>query len=122
MTQDTISQAAGEYMLALKSAKLAYEKLELDLTPEALNAGAATILIHATKINANGHSAPRPASGDPYANPGDVLPAVCKECGGDIWDNRGNKKNPKGPDWKCKEASCGAAAWLNKDGSVTWKA
>lgn len=25
---------------------------------------------------------------------------------GEMWDNRGRKKNPKGPDFTCKEATC----------------
>jgi len=29
-----------------------------------------------------------------------------------MWDNRGNKKNPKGPDYKCKNRECGHAIWL----------
>lgn len=44
----------------------------------------------------------------------------CNFCNGDVWDNRVNKKNPKGPDFKCKE--CGGACWVQKDGAVSWKA
>lgn len=42
----------------------------------------------------------------------------CQKCGGPVWDNRVNKKNPKGPDWKCRDKSCDEAFWLKdpKDG------
>ena len=42
---------------------------------------------------------------------GDML---CEKCNSDMWDNRENKKNPKGPDFKCKNVACGHAVWLDK--------
>ena len=125
MTIETINQSAGEWMLALKAAKVGFEKLDIDLTPEALNAGAATILIHATKIhpssmtaNGNGsagHAAPARTAPDEFED------VTCDKCGGEVWDNRTNKRNPKGPDYKCKDTACNRAAWVNKDGSLSWK-
>lgn len=45
----------------------------------------------------------------------------CPNCGGDMWDNRENKKNPKAPDYKCKDKTCidpesgmVTAVWLPK--------
>ena len=38
----------------------------------------------------------------------------CPICNGPMWDNRINKKNPKGPDWKCKDKQCAHAVWLEK--------
>jgi len=38
---------------------------------------------------------------------------TCEKCGGAMWNNTVNKKNPKGPDYKCKDVSCGHAVWLN---------
>lgn len=37
----------------------------------------------------------------------------CEKCGGAVWDNRANKKNPKGPDFKCKDTGCAEAYWLD---------
>lgn len=37
----------------------------------------------------------------------------CPECGAEVWDNRGKKKNPKGPDFKCKQ-NTEHAFWLPK--------
>ena len=45
----------------------------------------------------------------------------CDFCGGPCWDNRNDKRSPTGPDFKCKDKSCGAAAWEQEDGELTWK-
>ena len=38
-------------------------------------------------------------------------PVVCPKCGShQLYDNRTTKKNPKGPDFKCK--ACEHAGWL----------
>lgn len=38
----------------------------------------------------------------------------CPECQGEkVWDNRENKLNPKGPDFKCaNKENCGLAMWI----------
>lgn len=37
----------------------------------------------------------------------------CPACGkSDMWDNRVGKKNPRGPDLKCKDKGCDHAIWL----------
>ncbi len=41
----------------------------------------------------------------------------CPKCGGAMWDNRLTKKNPKQPDYKCKNRQCDNAVWL-KDGET----
>ena len=45
----------------------------------------------------------------------------CGFCGGDVWDNRENKRSDKAPDFKCKDKDCGGAAWIKKDGGLNWK-
>jgi hypothetical protein len=35
---------------------------------------------------------------------------ACPACGSEVWDNRGKKKTPKSPDFKCK--ACAEAYWL----------
>ncbi len=52
-----------------------------------------------------------------------VIPEVCPKCGGPVWDNRENKKNPKGPDWTCKDKECKTgnfvtAGWAEKTGAA----
>lgn len=48
---------------------------------------------------------------------GEIVEAspACPDCGGPMWDNRANKRNPKAPDFKCKDRSCDGAIWPPKD-------
>lgn len=39
----------------------------------------------------------------------------CPKCEGDMWDNRTSKRNPRAPDYKCKDRSCDGAIWLNNE-------
>jgi hypothetical protein len=49
----------------------------------------------------------RPPSGD--------VPA-CPKCGGQMWDNRAKKTNPKAPDFKCKDKEhCDGATWVQSN-------
>jgi hypothetical protein len=39
---------------------------------------------------------------------------TCPQCGtSGVWDNRQNKRNPKAPDWKCKDKDCDWALWID---------
>lgn len=39
---------------------------------------------------------------------------TCPKCQGPTWDNRTTKKNPKQPDYKCRDkANCDGAIWLD---------
>jgi hypothetical protein len=49
----------------------------------------------------------------------------CPNCGGEMWDNTKDKKNPKGPDYKCKDKNCidphsgmTTAIWLPKGAKI----
>ncbi len=59
----------------------------------------------------NGHTgngqAAAPATGDAATG---AAPA-CPKCGGPMWDNREGKKNPKAPDYRCKDKGCDGAIW-----------
>ena len=35
----------------------------------------------------------------------------CPKCGGAMWDNREGKRNPKAPDFKCKDRECDGVIW-----------
>jgi hypothetical protein len=59
--------------------------------------------------NGNGHTTAAPA-GDAATG---TTPA-CPKCGGPMWDNREGKKNPKAPDYKCKDKGCDGALWPAK--------
>jgi len=51
-----------------------------------------------------------PARKSAPADTGEMIP--CPKCNGAMWDNRKDKKNPKGPDLKCKSKECDNAIWL----------
>lgn len=42
-----------------------------------------------------------------------ILPDIpaCPKCGGKMWDNRLSKRNPKAPDYKCRDRSCDGVIW-----------
>jgi hypothetical protein len=39
---------------------------------------------------------------------------MCPKCGGRTWDNRATKRNPKAPDYKCRDRACDGAVWPPK--------
>jgi hypothetical protein len=41
----------------------------------------------------------------------------CPKCQGDMWDNRVGKRNPKAPDFKCKDKGCDGVIWPPRDAS-----
>ena len=38
-------------------------------------------------------------------------PPTCPKCQGPMWDNRAGKRNPKAPDFKCKDRECDGVIW-----------
>lgn len=50
----------------------------------------------------------------PISKSGGTASEVCVKCGGPMWDNREGKRNPKAPDYKCKDKSCDGAVWIKK--------
>jgi hypothetical protein len=38
----------------------------------------------------------------------------CPKCGGRMWDNRLTKRNPKAPDYKCRDRACDGVIWPPK--------
>jgi hypothetical protein len=43
---------------------------------------------------------------------------LCPKCDGPCWDNRIGKRNPRAPDWKCKDRSCDGVIWPPKGEKV----
>ena len=39
----------------------------------------------------------------------------CPKCNKSMWDNRVGKKNPKAPDFKCRDKACDGVIWPPKD-------
>jgi hypothetical protein len=46
----------------------------------------------------------------------DINNPKCPKCAGPCWDNRTSKKNPKSPDWKCKDKNCHSSVWQYAQG------
>lgn len=40
---------------------------------------------------------------------------TCPKCGGRMWDNRLTKRNPRAPDYRCRDRSCDGVIWPSKD-------
>lgn len=36
---------------------------------------------------------------------------TCHKCGGRMWDNRATKRNPRAPDFKCRDRGCDGVIW-----------
>lgn len=43
---------------------------------------------------------------------------VCPKCSGEMWDNRASKRNPRAPDFKCKNAGCEGVIWPPRDANA----
>jgi len=66
-------------------------------------------------------AAAAPAQREPEPEPEPELPEElraadaetpsCPKCGGRMWDNRLSKRNPKAPDFKCRDRSCDGVVW-----------
>ncbi len=51
--------------------------------------------------------------------PNDVPP--CPKCGGKMWDNRLGKRNPRAPDFKCRDRGCDGVVWPPRAARATGK-
>ena len=66
----------------------------------------------AVGVSTNTNGGPAPASTG-------LGPAPrCQNCGGEVYDNRQDRKG-NGPHFRCK--SCKYGGWVGKDGAISWK-
>lgn len=63
-------------------------------------------------------AAPNKAESHWKPMPPDVGEVPCPKCGGRTWDNRVGKRNPKAPDFKCRDKSCDGCVWPPKNGAA----
>ena len=52
---------------------------------------------------------------------GESAEPMCPKCQGKMWDNRKDKKNPKAPDFKCREKTCDGVIWPPRTPNPEWK-
>ncbi|CAA9308301.1 MAG: hypothetical protein AVDCRST_MAG11-1307, partial [uncultured Gemmatimonadaceae bacterium] len=55
-----------------------------------------------------------PSAAAPVVAQGEDDLPDCPKCGGRMWDNRATKRNPKAPDYKCRDRSCDGVVWPPK--------
>jgi hypothetical protein len=73
-----------------------------------------------------GYGTPEPQHGEQASGKDDTAPRAaqsdvqaCPKCGGPMWDDRIGKRNPKAPDFKCRnKATCDGVIWPPKKGDV----
>lgn len=116
----------GRYAKPLEDPQAAYERrLERRATPAAGKSERVTRakravpaeVVEAEETPALALGADRPAEEKPRPLiAGDVPP--CPKCGGRMWDNRIGKRNPKAPDFKCRDRSCDGVIWPPKTGQT----
>jgi hypothetical protein len=70
---------------------------------------------HGTRKRADSGTDSAPASREGSASTviTEASPA-CPVCGGRMWDNRATKRNPRAPDYKCRDRSCDGVVWPPK--------
>src|SRR5690348_1227903 len=59
------------------------------------------------EMSGNSSSHAEPARGEHRA----TNEESCPRCGGRMWDNRLTKRNPRAPDFKCRDRSCDGVIW-----------
>ncbi len=52
------------------------------------------------------------------SSPGATEAPSCPKCQGPMWDNREGKRNPKAPDYKCKNKECDGVIWPPRSASL----
>lgn len=69
--------------------------------------------------------APEPAKGPAASGTDDVGATAkpsdeptCPKCDGRMWDNRLTKRNPRAPDFKCRDRSCDGVIWPENKGNT----
>jgi hypothetical protein len=56
-------------------------------------------------------------SADQVAESPEAAPS-CPKCSGAMWDNRASKRNPRAPDFKCRDKSCDGVIWPPRDANA----
>ena len=65
----------------------------------------------------NGQSAKTVSDAAPAKRPVLALDEeTCPKCGGRMWDNRSTKRNPRAPDYKCRDRASDGVIWPPKPG------
>jgi hypothetical protein len=99
----------GKYAKPLEDPQAAYEQrygADGDASDAAQNATAE----RRPRRTARGGSGTLSIKRESAATPSPDVPA-CPTCGGRMWDNRLGKRNPRAPDFKCRDRGCDGVIW-----------
>ena len=94
----------GKYAKPLEDPQAAYDRK----TARLKRSGGAER--NETEAQRSGATSAGATAGD--SNPG------CPVCGGRMWDNQATKRNPRAPDFKCRDRSCDVVVWPPKPGAT----
>jgi hypothetical protein len=109
----------GKYAKPLEDPQAAYERRHGQGAPNVAqrNAAAAKPAAAPAKGRAANEARAKAAGlddEDPNVTQEEAESVSCPKCGGRMWDNRLTKRNPKAPDWKCRDRSCDGVMWPPK--------
>jgi hypothetical protein len=100
----------GRYAKPLEDPAVVYARRYGRVKPTTMAPDSVTRAEQATELpSTTDASVPLPAAG-PLA----TEELSCPKCGGRMWDNRLTKRNPKAPDYKCRDRSCDGVIWPPK--------
>ena len=111
----------GRYLYSVPQVWADYDSGRRQFTPAALQA--LREMLRTGKYdpsangNGNGHASNTGNGHAAFAPAGDATNGAtpaCPKCGGPMWDNRAGKKNPKAPDFKCRDKNCDGVIWPPK--------
>ena len=110
----------GKYARPVEDPAVAYARRHGKPRAASANATPAAVSTQAASVE---REANVPLSTEPATVAEDVAPTAltseeqsCPKCGGRTWDNRLTKRNPKAPDYKCRDRSCDGVIWPPKAG------
>jgi hypothetical protein len=117
----------GRYLYSVPQVWAEYDSGKRQFTPPALQAlremlrtGKYDPPAGSNGGNGNGHNGSAAGTGNGHAasassgDAGNGATPACPKCGGLMWDNRAGKKNPKAPDFKCRDKNCDGVIWPPK--------
>jgi hypothetical protein len=114
---DSLKRAARRFGIGAELWRLKGEWRDCDADGNLIDKGGPAGMPQraSTQSNGNGSTQARqPARRQQQSAPAQSPVPPCPTCGGAMWDNRNDKRNPKAPDFKCKDRNC-----LDERGMVT---
>src|SRR6476659_880677 len=106
---DAFKRAAVRFGIAHELSSYAPNWVELDGDGELAKPVEDPAAAHA---RSNGRSTKTEKDAPPPKRPALALEEeTCPKCGGRMWDNRSTKRNPRAPDYKCRDRNCDGVIW-----------